>query len=188
MDRLPWIVIAVLLVYIVFLHQCRGPDRVVEPGETVVHTDTVRVTQVDTVYHQLPADTIRLPVRVPVEVRDTVRVYRESFSDTLISGEVWVKTSGYLVDWGFSYMQRQREILTRDRDVITRVVTVPQFIQQPGRTATRELLLGGGMHVSAERQSFELTAGFGRGDYKYLYRYDPLFNMHGVSVIRAFSW
>lgn len=187
-EIFPWIIIAALLGYIMFLQQCRGQEVVIKEGKTMVHTDTIFVTETDTVYRTLPADTVRLVVREPVEVSDSLRTYRDTFGDRMLTGEVWVRTSGFLDDWGLTYLLREREIRTLDREIEIRTVTVPQYLRREDTAPRLQLLAGAGLSGHREAQSFAVMAGFGRGRYQYQYRYDPLRGEHGVSVVRVFGW
>lgn len=121
-TKIPYWVIAILFLYIVYLQECQP---VIEPTP-VVTTDTLLVT--DTLYSKLPPDTIRVSVSV-IEY-DTVYVdgvevkeYTTYHTDFNLSASWKTGVEGLLLYQDFEY-----SLINTPTIVTTRTITTNRYI------------------------------------------------------------
>lgn len=140
------ILIAVMLVYILFLQQCRGKDYWIPENKVLISKslyDSLKNFKptVDTVIH---IDTIigkpvyvDRPVPVPVEVQGELRHYKDSLVNDSI--RVWddLSVQGVIQSWKKKY----EPVIHVKTEIVT--VTVPQIIENPTYITDNGLYLSG---------------------------------------------
>lgn len=156
-NKIPWLLIGILILYVVFLRECKvTSDREPQVTEktvvdsTVVDSLTKRVEYLE----NLPPETVRVQVEVPTEP-DTVRIlpdntkikeYTSHYKDSVISATWHLGITGNLKSQEFEYILKARPFV---KETVTR-----RFTEY--RTTTREII-----HQPNPYLSVGLEAGVG---------------------------
>ena len=173
-----------LFVYILFLQNCSDTPRVTEEITTEVQTDTTRITVVDTVQF---IDTVirKVIVRIkePITINDSINEYVNEFSDSLITGEVWTRVKGKVLDQSFDYIPRFPQYIIQTDTVIINT-------NQTTTIRKTNFSLNAGMEVggSVDRFNFSSIVGFTtKNNNSYFYRYGVLDKTHSIGIMYNFK-
>jgi len=173
-----------LFVYILFLQNCSDTPKVTDEVTTEVQTDTTRITVVDTV--QFIDTVIRkviVKVNEPIKISDGVSEYVNEFSDSLITGEVWTRVRGQLLDQSFDYVPLFPQY-------IIQVDTIMINTHQTTTIRKANFSLNAGIEVggSVDRFNFSPILGFTtkKGN-SYSYRYGVLDKTHNIGMMYNFK-
>ena len=173
-----------LFVYILFLQNCSDTPKVIDEITTEVHTDTTRITVVDTV--QFVDTVIRkviVKVTEPVKIEGNINEYVNEFSDSLISGEVWTRVNGKLLDQSFDYVPRfPQYIIQTDTVIINTNQTTT--IRKTNFSLNAGIEVGG----SVDKFNFSPIVGFTtKKSNSYFYRYGVLDKTHSIGIMYNFK-
>jgi hypothetical protein len=196
--KLTYIVIIGLLIYILFLQECSGPNKGIKgidkTVDTLKHTtDTIRITYTDTI--TLPQDThyVTLPITTPYYIYDTIytggervidstSIYLNPYEDSLISGIVSSEIDGTLISQGFTYTPKfPKYILKTDTVTINTTTTV----------AKKKNKLFIGAEIGGNQNTFNVSPIIDlqtKKGYIYGYRYGLVDKTHSIRFSKALSF
>lgn len=200
-NQIPFIAILILLLYILFLQECRQPsgNTTTHQVDTIIHLDTVfappvlvqmevpkppppTIIYLDTNGRELPplvASQNGLELPLDSSKLETVHLYQDSTEDENLTLFYKAKVKGLLLDNALSYRLKVPKM-------ITKTIEVPKPYPSP----TNALFLVGG--VGGNLQQFSsLTAGLNytsAAGWSLGYDYDFLQQVHCVKVgVRLFQ-
>lgn len=182
-----YIGVIILLLLFTLLMQC-GDDKSVDI-KTVVKTDTVKISHIDTIKF---TDTIYRKILVKVaqpiieidEKGDSVGTYISNYSDSLIDGEITSKVKGELLTQELSYKPKfPKYIIKTDSIIITKDSTTV--------INNNTFKLIGGIDIGGNLNVFDVSSVVGFETKKgmiYGYRYGIISNTHNIQISKTFSF
>ena len=182
MNKVHAIIYGILILYIIFLKECKVAKpcpEIDDSGYTVKDSTVLRYK--DTVYikderkygHNVD---IEEPVTVVPTDSGITREYFTTYEDTNIRGQIYTKVDGTLVDAGFYYTFKiPKQVIIHDS---VRVETTTTIIQRKNR-----LLIGG--RLGGNSTQFNAALGLGiktKFDNVYLFDYDFVNKSYNASI------
>ena len=187
-----WLVIAGLIIFILLSKTCNdtfitGPKVIDEI--TTVHTDTLRVTHIDTLQfvdtiQRIVTVKIEEPVKVIIEddVWDELNIneYNNSFNDSLIDGTIYTRVDGTMLDQEFNYIPKFPQYIIQVDTVMVNTLTNTTTTVQ----SRFNLNIGAEVGGNTERFNFSPLIGFtSRNGVSYSYRYGIMDKTHNVGIM-----
>ena len=184
-----WLVIAGLIIFILLSRTCNTDQSTIISEVTTVHTDTVKVTHIDTLQfidtiQRIVTVRIEEPVKVIVEddVWDELDIneYNNEFTDSLIDGTIYTKVDGKMLDQNFNYIPKFPKYIFQIDTVVVNTVSSTVQTLKPQFTIDMGIEVGG----SAEMFNFSPKIGFtSKNGFSYSYRYGVLNKTHNVGIM-----
>ena len=188
------LIIIGLLIYILFLQKCGNNNQFEIVAEiTTVHTDTLIVTHIDTLkfvdtIQRIITVRIEEPIKIIVEddVWDELNIneYTNTFSDSLIDGNIWTKVDGTVLDQKFEYNPKFPKYIFQVDTII--VNTLKNTVQ----TIRPALSLNVGAEVGGNLTEFNLSPiiGFNSNNgFSYFYKYGIMNKSHNIGLTYRFK-
>ena len=182
-----------LLIYILFLHTCKNDTQSIISEVTTVHSDTLRVTHVDTLQfvdtiQRIVTVKIEEPVRVIIEddVWDELDIneYTNPFSDSLVDGSIWTKVDGTMLDQKFDYTPKfPKYIFQVDTVIVNTSINTVQ-------TVSSKLSLNIGAEAGGGLETFNFSPKIGfntNNGFSYSYRYGIIDKTHNIGIMYNFK-
>jgi len=170
-------IILLLLMYIIFLQQCKKPAIEYIKGENTIIT---RTSVIDTIPFNYPVPRyVNIPISEPTSTEvdtldgSTINNYTLSVEDSLISGTLFSKVDGTLVSQKFEYIPKFPKFI---KETVT--------ITEKEQVKKRNLLFLTGI-VEGNQNLFSPKLGlslYQKKGYLYSLTYDPLNKQIGVGV------
>lgn len=184
---LPYLVIGVLLIYVVFLKECSGPDQDVKT--TVTEETTIDSTTVDsltkriTYLESLPPETTKVEVPIPT-LPDTVykdssgadvKEYTSTHTDSVITAEWTIGITGDFKYQDFEYSLHHRPVVRETKTkYVTKYQTTTRTIEktlQPNPYLSVGLEVGGNKDLFMASPTVSWTTSKGNS---YHFKYDVI--------------
>lgn len=184
---LPYLVIGILLIYVVFLKECSGPDQTIKT--TVTETTKLDSTTVDSLtkrieyLESLPPETTRVEVPIPTEP-DTVytesdgtsvKEYTSMHTDSVITATWTTGLTGTLKYQDFSYTLHHRPVVRETKTkYVTKYRTTTRTIEktlEPNPYLSLGLEVGGNRDLFLAAPTVSWTTSQGN---RYHFKYDVI--------------
>tara|TARA_R110001592_G_scaffold5517_3_gene30359 strand:- start:24505 stop:25104 length:600 start_codon:yes stop_codon:yes gene_type:complete len=191
-----WLVIAGLIVFILLSRTCNnkllsGPKIIDEV--TTVHTDTLRITHIDTLQF---IDTVKRIITVKIEepvkviIEDDVweeldiNEYTNAFKDSLIDGTIYTRVNGKMLDQNFNYIPKFPQYIIQIDTVMVNTLTSTTTTVQ----SRFNLNVGAEVGGNTEKFNFSPLIGFtSNNGISYSYRYGIMDKTHNVGIMYNFK-
>lgn len=157
MNKVHAIIYGILLLYIIFLKECKVSkpcEPCDEPGYTVKevrYRDTIYYKDPKTYGHKVKPEA---PISItPIDSTTVRREYFTTYEDTNIRGQIYSQVDGVLVNSGFYYSFKiPKQIIIHDSVIVTKT------LESPFKNKTK-LMVGG--RLGGSQTQFNAAIGIG---------------------------